>query len=247
MTFKSLPFESESDFTEMMPALWDAFENPFNPFLRVVFYLEGNSPEERVRSVANATAGTLALHKMNPNSHWMKVLHNGTLIGAVNWIFNKENPYTEPEEEPVVAVWWPEGAGRDYASNYLEQIESRKSRLYNRPHAYLNISFTVPEWRRHGAGNLMMEWGVKEADRMGLESFVEASAEGKCLYEKWGFLHFDTLSVNTKIHSHPSAEWQRLERELSPSPQYLMWRPMGGIFEPGKTTLPWETEPFIPK
>jgi len=93
----------------------------------------------------------------------------------------------------------------------------------------------------------MMEWGVAEADKMGVDSFVEASKQGKLLYEKWGFLHFDSLIVNTKIDDHPSAEWKRLERELPPSPQCLMWRPVGGIFEPGKTTLPWETTPFIPK
>lgn len=28
--------------------------------------------------------------------------------------------------------------------------------------------------------------------------------------------------------------------------RYLMWRPVGGVFELGKTTLPWETEPFVP-
>lgn len=29
--------------------------------------------------------------------------------------------------------------------------------------------------------------------------------------------------------------------------RYFMWRPVRGVFEPGKTTLPWETEPFVPK
>lgn len=83
----------------------------------------------------------------------------------------------------------------------------------------LNIAFTVPEWRRHGAGNLVMEWGFRKADEIGVDSFIEASEKGKFLYKKWGFLHFDTITVNTKINNNPSEEWERLERELPPSPQ----------------------------
>lgn len=107
MALKSLLFESDEDFAEMMPGLWESFENPFNSFLRIVFYLKGNSPKERTQSIDTAAAGTLALHKMIPNSQWMKVVHEGKLVAAANWILNKESPYTSPQE-PMIAVWWPE-------------------------------------------------------------------------------------------------------------------------------------------
>ncbi|KAJ8065484.1 hypothetical protein OCU04_006165 [Sclerotinia nivalis] len=83
---------------------------------------------------------------MNPHSHWIQAIDTdtGRIIGAANWLLYKESPYTGEVKEPIVAVWWPEGEGRMYASNYLRQVEAHKERDYNRPHVYLNISFTVP-------------------------------------------------------------------------------------------------------
>lgn len=63
-----------------------------------------------------------------------------------------------------------------------------------------------------------MEWGVKKADEMAVDSFIEASSDGKSLYETFGFLHFDTVFVDTVI-DNPSEEWKKLEQELPPSPQ----------------------------
>lgn len=34
---------------------------------------------------------------------------------------------------------------------------------------------------------MLVEWGVKRADELGIEAFVEATEEGKGLYAKWGF------------------------------------------------------------
>lgn len=64
----------------------------------------------------------------------------------------------------------------------------------------------------------MMEWGVQKTDEMGLESFLESTEDAKPLYEKFGFVHYDTLVVDTAVEN-PSEEWKRLERELPPTPQ----------------------------
>ncbi|PQE26549.1 hypothetical protein CJF30_00001284 [Rutstroemia sp. NJR-2017a BBW] len=231
----------------MMAACWEAFENPFASFLRIVFYLKGESPEARTESINEAASNMLALHGMLPStSHWIKVVdtETGKLIGAANWMTHESSPYTEPRP-PTVAVWWPEGDGRDYASNYMQQVEAHKPRYYDRPHVYLNISFTIPEWRRRGAGKLMMEWGVKKADEMNVPSFVEASESGTLLYEKFGFMTFGKIDVNTE-KENASAEWKRLQKELPPDTQYLMWRPVQGAFILGQTSLPWESKPFVP-
>lgn len=133
MPFKCIPFESDDDFYDMMPALWEAFENPFNSFLRIVFYL--GSTEERTQAIEAAADGTLSIHKATPGSNWLKVVDStsGYLIGAANWILYESNPYDSPQE-PIVAVWWPEGDGRDYATNYLQQVSAHKRRFFNRPH-----------------------------------------------------------------------------------------------------------------
>ena len=135
--FQTLPLETEADFLEMMTACWEAFETPFEPFLRVVFYLSGPTPEDRRQSIQAAATMMKALQDMSPNSHWIKVIDTATgkLVGAANWVVHKEDPYAGKEESgPVVAFWWPEGEGRNYASKFLQQVEDAKRRLYNRAH-----------------------------------------------------------------------------------------------------------------
>ncbi|KAF7854710.1 hypothetical protein EAF04_010279 [Stromatinia cepivora] len=84
-----LEFESEDDFKEMMPACWEAFENPFSSYLRIVFYLEGTSSQERERSMQRAMTSVMMQHAQSAsNSYWMKVIEPtyGKLVGAANWI-----------------------------------------------------------------------------------------------------------------------------------------------------------------
>lgn len=43
---------------------------------------------------------------------------------------------------------------------------------------------------------MMLQWGAEQADRAGLESYVESSVMGKPLYERFGYepfkgMHFD--------------------------------------------------------
>ena len=44
-----------------------------------------------------------------------------------------------------------------------------------------------PTHHRRGAGNQLVQWGVKRTDEMGVHSFVEATLEGRRLYEQNGF------------------------------------------------------------
>ena len=91
-----------------------------------------------------------------------------------------------------------------------------------------------------GAGNLLVEWGTKKADEMGVEAFVESTAIGVPLYEKHGFAMMNEFDLNP-TNPNPGDEWKRLAKELLPMHGYFMWRPIGGKYEEGKTVVPWET------
>lgn len=133
-----LKFESDANFKEMMSACWEAFENPFNSYLRIVYYLKDDSPQERERSIQIATESAVRHHaKKSPNSYWMKVVEptHGKLVGAANWVYFEGNSDTVNQSDPVVAVWWPEGIGREYANNFMRQIDVHKYYLQcNRPY-----------------------------------------------------------------------------------------------------------------
>ena len=53
---------------------------------------------------------------------------------------------------------------------------------------------THPDHHRRGAGRMLIDWGTRQADAAGLESFVNGSMQGKALYMKCGF---ETVGVTT--------------------------------------------------
>ena len=104
----------------------------------------------------------------------------------------------------------------------------------------LNLTVTLPEYRRKGAAELIMRWGTKKADELGLNCFVEASPLGKPLYLKHGFQVVEDWELKP-VNLEPSEEWMRLARDLLPGMGFFMWRPVGGVYEDGKNMRPWET------
>jgi predicted GNAT family N-acyltransferase len=47
---------------------------------------------------------------------------------------------------------------------------------------------TDKDYRKQGHGSKIVEWGCAEADKEGLELYLDASKAGQPLYEKFGFV-----------------------------------------------------------
>ncbi|KAL8907645.1 MAG: hypothetical protein Q9207_001297 [Kuettlingeria erythrocarpa] len=88
----------------------------------------------------------------------------------------------------------------------------------------------------------MVSPGVKEADRLNLETFIEATDLGKLTYEACGFVYAGTNYLES-AKRNASPEWKELERDMqTPIHMYRMWRPAGGKWVEGETQLPWEED-----
>lgn len=98
--------------------------------------------------------------------------------------------------------------------------------------------FESPDYRRQGAADLMMDWGIKKAKEMGIEMWLDATIYGIQLYKKYGFVVIKENSLDPK-NDEPNAEWKILEDELTPMTMWPMWRPSTGPYEEGKTVFPW--------
>ncbi|KAK0127842.1 hypothetical protein ONS96_007343 [Cadophora gregata f. sp. sojae] len=130
------------------------------------------------------------------------------VVAAAKWIFFEDDEKESEEErwprEGEVVVDWVqpnpatpntpkieyEIAGADdapYIKYILEIFYANKRRYMTGPCAVLDICFTHPLYQKLGAGKLLVEYGVAEADRRGVPAWVEASILGKGLYEKYGF------------------------------------------------------------
>ena len=58
---------------------------------------------------------------------------------------------------------------------------------------------TDPDFNRRGLGALQLAWGLKIADTLGLETYLEASEVGVGLYERWGFEKLGRLEFESEL------------------------------------------------
>lgn len=89
-----------------------------------------------------------------------------------------------------------------------------------------------------------MNWGLSHADKLGLETWLDASEHGQPVYQKLGFVPYTMNKINPVMPpsytAEQRAEWEKWEQEILPMDAMSMWRPVGGKFVEGETVKPWD-------
>ncbi|KAL8947502.1 MAG: hypothetical protein Q9222_006221 [Ikaeria aurantiellina] len=215
---------SADEFTELIQCQWESYETPFNGFFQIYCPTIGTGPSARLDAMRESSNRQWEWHKDDSTSHWIKVIDTETdkVIGGAQWNMYPENPYVNGMETPE-PYWWPEGEGRAYVSMALEQWYAPRRERMRRPHVLLNICFVHPDFRRRGAGSLLVDWGINKADELGLEAFIEAAMPAIPLYLRHDFKVMDNYWIDPKV-SQPSEEWERLKEQIPPIHRAFMWR-----------------------
>ncbi|KAI9881207.1 MAG: hypothetical protein M1830_007185 [Pleopsidium flavum] len=233
---------SDSEFDEIIPLQWLSYESPFNGFFILFCPTRGSGDNARANSIQESKERQIQWFHADSSSRWIKVVDTdtGMAVGAALWHIHESNPFSKPPP-PLTAYWWPEGDGRRFVDMALGQWMTPRVERMRRPHLLLEMCFVHPEHRRRGAGSLLTEWGIRKADEMGVEAFVESTDDGKPVYAQHGFAVMNDFDINPTIPD-PSEEWKKLQKELLPMHGYFMWRPIGGNYERGKSVIPWQTK-----
>jgi hypothetical protein len=85
----------------------------------------------------------------------------------------------------------------------------------------------------------MLAWGIKQADEMGVEMWLDATKYGIPAYQKHGFIVVnENRLLPTKVN--PGPEWRAIEQELGQMVFWQMWRPAGGKPWAEGKAKPWE-------
>ena len=93
---------------------------------------------------------------------------------------------------------WPEGTH----GKMVEEVWSRISDARHRyggtlgPHVDVEILATEPGFHRMGAGRMLMDAVMEEADRLKLPAYLEGSEEGRRLYEACGFVGKEDIWID---------------------------------------------------
>ncbi|KAK4099508.1 hypothetical protein N658DRAFT_498211 [Parathielavia hyrcaniae] len=70
---------------------------------------------------------------------------------------------------------------------FLRQHERHERHMGGRRHWYLELISTKGAVKGSGAGRRLVQWGLDKADEDGDVAYLEASPEGKGLFERFGF------------------------------------------------------------
>jgi GNAT superfamily N-acetyltransferase len=123
------------------------------------------------------------------NAHYAKVTDSGSaqLLAIAHWkVFDRERTIEEQQAFEKTRSPLP-GVNHLAWNDYYGHVQQSRQKLGTRPCLTVHIFATHPAHRRKGHGAMLLQHILTQADEYRLEVYLEASEEGKLLYEKFGF------------------------------------------------------------
>ncbi|EAU29938.1 predicted protein [Aspergillus terreus NIH2624] len=178
MTQSSSSLQVQPVTPEDIPALVDLVMDSFNtPYDRLMF---PDTPG--IRAWWDRVHRDDLQHK--PALKYVKVVDTnipGAILSYAKWDFN---PRERGDRYPP---WHPESDANACNALFGGCDLAREAIMKDRPHYYLDVLATHPNFRRRGAATMLLRWGCDQADRDGLPVYIDASEAGVPVYEKYGF------------------------------------------------------------
>ncbi|KAI0015810.1 hypothetical protein F4780DRAFT_44133 [Xylariomycetidae sp. FL0641] len=244
--FELQEIDPDKDFPALARCMFDSYDDPPQPFVHVFFPIldkNGDHHKDREAAIAEAADRLKKWHTEDPTSKWHKVIDTktGNLAGGALWsLYDDEHPF---EEHPSDASHFTTASEREFAEEAMKLHAEPRLRCAPPVHVYLFILFTHPDYRRMGAGQKVMDWGIKEADRRGVDFFLDATVHGRPLYAANGMISDRENEIIPK-RNDPDEDWKRIAKKVGPFSFWLTWRPVRGEYVEGKTIKPWERKPL---
>ncbi|PVH73564.1 hypothetical protein DL98DRAFT_519823 [Cadophora sp. DSE1049] len=140
-----------------------------NPGFGVQWVVVTEEPESSGDGVAGVETGK---GKVVANAMWVK--HSGGEIPS--W---DKRMRAEP----------PEGVTAEALDGFFGPMARQHHKVMGeRPHFFLESVSTDPDFRGRGLAALLIDWGVKAADGLGWECYLDGTAKAVPLYQRWGFV-----------------------------------------------------------
>ncbi|KAH8690707.1 acyl-CoA N-acyltransferase [Talaromyces proteolyticus] len=163
--------------------------------------------------------------QITPPKRWVALKaiddETGEIVGESRWVIHYENEaLTKTVEERVEELHTPPlpqtrvevnrawvrmvAEAKRQALKFQEAGSSRIDIRESDPNkitalhkrVYLQALLVHPEHQRKGIGRKLLQWGLDEADKLGLITSLESTPEGRRLYEKAGFEVVKELSLD---------------------------------------------------
>ncbi|KAF2823663.1 acyl-CoA N-acyltransferase [Ophiobolus disseminans] len=123
----------------------------------------------------------------------------GQLIAFAKWHVYDSSSAAAAARRP--ARNFGPGTNVEACEAFFGSLSTKKDELMGeKPHLYLHMLHTDPSFQGRGAGKILVEWGTKEADELGLPAYLESSPSGHHLYRQCGFHDVDMLKLDLGLY-----------------------------------------------
>ncbi|KAF9887282.1 hypothetical protein FE257_010410 [Aspergillus nanangensis] len=230
------------EFEELISCEVVSFDRPLQTIFRFFYPIFGQeSPEDKAVAFKNLVELKRQWARDDPDTVWLKVTDaekNNKIVGGLLLKVHKDPSFAH-EQEKASATWYPAGGQRAYINECLDIFSAPYKEFMLRPHTYLYIGFVLPEYRRLGIADLLLEDSCRRADELGIECWTEAVATTSLVVDmRHGFIPYRKHAVLPQADS-PDREWKDMEEKMQPLQFWPMWRPVGGRIVVGETMPPW--------
>ncbi|KUJ14247.1 uncharacterized protein LY89DRAFT_708670 [Mollisia scopiformis] len=177
----------DADMTRTFAIMSEAFGHE-HPYIDAAFP-EHDTPAGR----ASGGNRMLAIKHADPNTTFLKVtdIDTGLMIAQAKWNIYKN---TIPPELDLDGDFWENDEEKEYAQLLCrEYLIPRRRAIKASGGNLLSLDLLTvdPQYQRRGAGRLLVKWGTALADELGFMAVVEATEQGRGLYESEGFKAID--------------------------------------------------------
>jgi GNAT superfamily N-acetyltransferase len=119
-------------------------------------------------------------------------LSTGKIVGIAKWHF-----FLDLGPHCVYPKKFPPGGNAELGALFFRSLEEKRDAvLAGKKYALMAVLAIDPAYQRMGIGKKLLDWGLAKCDEEGWECWIDATKNGKGLYEKCGWelvedKHFD--------------------------------------------------------
>lgn len=119
----------------------------------------------------------------------------GAVLGCAKWYLVR-NPGVA--HRPF-GDGWPASANAELCDRHFGEFNRRRERaMAGRQYALMCVLVVDPKAQRRGVGGALLRAGLREVDRLGWKTWIDATAEGHGLYKKFGWVQVDEVTTDLK-------------------------------------------------
>lgn len=150
------------------------------------------SKADVLRRRIKANGARYAVRRIDPDTTRFRKVTDADSGNIISWAKTEIKTYT-PEELESPADCGHETDPQMNRDWFALNEKLRRQYMSTQRHCYIGMLATQPSYQHHGAGTMLLEDILAEADEAHVECYLEATDTAKPLYERHGFVTVNEL------------------------------------------------------